>query len=46
MNRTHALRGDLPLITAIELKMEGLKKRGRPRQPMLDRMVADGYEES
>jgi len=40
------LRGDLPLRTAIQEEMERWKTRGRPRQLILDWMMADFYQES
>jgi len=34
---------EIRLGTVIEGKMEGKKRRGRPRQLLLDWMMADGY---
>ena len=39
----HILKGDSLPRTVIEGKTERKKRRGRPKQMMLNRMMADGY---
>jgi len=41
----HVLRGDSLLREIIEGRMEGKRRRGRPRQMMLGWMMTDGYSE-